>query len=641
MNRAAQQASGDYLVFMEDSVLINGLDSLSKMLDVFDRYEDVAVVGNKLVYPDSTIHHAGISLVLQSSVEEKFSYYTAKSEEDYPAIHFDHQGLHKLDSRSINTKQVPVVTKALMVIPQHIFSELEGFDESYNELYIDADFCMRASNVKNYKIFFVADSEAIYTNKGIIEQRKNRNNVADAQTFKDNWGTHIKNEVINSYAIGNMTLVWNMECGTGRVLGFTTEAINIVASLHKKIRMRVEVNSKTECTDELESGGLSLEMRNIMERLMDMEVSSDDTVMVIHRDPGRYDYFLPSRYKPDYVIGRSMYETDRIPSDWVEPCNSKVDKIWVPSFFNEDTFTKSGVQEDKLDIVPELIDVHHFDPLVHKPLYLPYLRDNDFSYLSIMKWEKRKAWKTLMEGYFDSFIDHENKQEVRLYILSRMDDDNWRSYDEFVDEYLQKNNVQKEDLPAVHFLGKFLPYWKLPSLYKAVDCLILPSHGEGWGLPLMEAMSMELPTVGTKWSGNTQFMNDENSYLIDVKSLEPAETEGHNWAKPDLDSFKEKIKHIFNNREYAKKKGQKARQDIVDNYSWEAASELIISKLQQIQVILPEIKANRAEEEPQYNNWYGNNNYNNNNNNVDYTPWDAGQYEDESGNIRIRMKLLD
>src|SRR5262249_59992479 len=44
-------------------------------------------------------------------------------------------------------------------------------------------------------------------------------------------------------------------------------------------------------------------------------------------------------------IGRTMFETDRIPASWVEPCN-EMDEIWVPSAFNVQTFARSGVARD-------------------------------------------------------------------------------------------------------------------------------------------------------------------------------------------------------------------------------------------------------------------------------------------------------
>jgi glycosyltransferase involved in cell wall biosynthesis len=37
----------------------------------------------------------------------------------------------------------------------------------------------------------------------------------------------------------------------------------------------------------------------------------------------------------------------------------------------------------------------------------------------------------------------------------------------------------------------------LASVYKAMDCFVLPTRGEGWGRPIAEAMSMALPVIGT------------------------------------------------------------------------------------------------------------------------------------------------
>ena len=44
-------------------------------------------------------------------------------------------------------------------------------------------------------------------------------------------------------------------------------------------------------------------------------------------------------------------------------------------------------------------------------------------------------------------------------------------------------------------------------------------HVEGYGRPYMEAMAMALPTVGTRWSSQTSFMDDTNSYLVDINGV--------------------------------------------------------------------------------------------------------------------------
>jgi len=77
------------------------------------------------------------------------------------------------------------------------------------------------------------------------------------------------------------------------------------------------------------------------------------------------------------------------------------------------------------------------------------------------------------------------------------------------------------DLPRVVVLSLEMPLADMPRLYKGADCFVLPSRGEGWGRPHIEAMSMGLPAIATNWSGNTEFMLEDNSYLIPINGLEP------------------------------------------------------------------------------------------------------------------------
>src|SRR5579871_6268168 len=55
------------------------------------------------------------------------------------------------------------------------------------------------------------------------------------------------------------------------------------------------------------------------------------------------------------AIGRTMFETDRLPQDWVTACN-RMDYIWVPSEFNRETFRQAGVAAEKLVVMPGCFD---------------------------------------------------------------------------------------------------------------------------------------------------------------------------------------------------------------------------------------------------------------------------------------------
>jgi len=53
-------------------------------------------------------------------------------------------------------------------------------------------------------------------------------------------------------------------------------------------------------------------------------------------------------------------------------------------------------------------------------------------------------------------------------------------------------------------------------MYHSADAFVLPTRGEGWGVPIAEAMSMALPVIVTNFSGPTAYATPDNSYLIPI-----------------------------------------------------------------------------------------------------------------------------
>ena len=70
---------------------------------------------------------------------------------------------------------------------------------------------------------------------------------------------------------------------------------------------------------------------------------------------------------------------------------------------------------------------------------------------------------------------------------------------------------------------------------------MLPTRGEGWGRPLLEAMAAGLPTVATAWSGLTAFHDAEVGYPLPYRLVPVPEAgwreiptyRGRCWAEPD------------------------------------------------------------------------------------------------------------
>lgn len=98
---------------------------------------------------------------------------------------------------------------------------------------------------------------------------------------------------------------------------------------------------------------------------------------------------------------------------------------------------------------------------------------------------------------------------------------------------------------------------------------------------------MELPTIATNWSGNVQFMNEENSFLIDVESMVDSSTDntGHKWAKPSVASLSRLMRYVYDHRNIeVRHKAKKARQDVLDNYSQRGVAMEILRQLQDIKL---------------------------------------------------------
>lgn len=72
----------------------------------------------------------------------------------------------------------------------------------------------------------------------------------------------------------------------------------------------------------------------------------------------------------------------------------------------------------------------------------------------------------------------------------------------FKEQIATELNKKIEDLPRVLVVDKHILQRRMPNLYKSAHVLVIPSRGEGWGRPHVEAMSMGLPVIATNWRYN-------------------------------------------------------------------------------------------------------------------------------------------
>jgi len=62
--------------------------------------------------------------------------------------------------------------------------------------------------------------------------------------------------------------------------------------------------------------------------------------------------------------------------------------------------------------------------------------------------------------------------------------------------------------------GVSIPESVMTEIYNSADCLCMPSFGEGFGLPIAEAMACEIPVIANKCSSMTELLEGDRGMLV-------------------------------------------------------------------------------------------------------------------------------
>ena len=147
------------------------------------------------------------------------------------------------------------------------------------------------------------------------------------------------------------------------------------------------------------------------------------------------------------------------------------------------------------------------------------------------------------------------RKDVLLYLHCAPRDCGWDLIDLQEDYGLIGNIIFNPDLQV----GKGVEENTLASIYNSIDIFTLPTRGEGFGLPVLEAMSCGIPIIATDYSAHPEWCGD-GGILVPPKTVEAEPLTNIRRAIIDIDKYVEATVTLLDDEDLCKKYGKAGRE---------------------------------------------------------------------------------
>lgn len=537
---ATRLPSGNVLLCKEN---ITGdlATSVNKLLEVAEKVKDFGIISSLILDKNDKIFWHGGFVIPHTIMPMSY----AAGEEytgQYPG-----------------TRPCEVVPFYFCIVHKDLAEKMELPETLGEDIFEDADYCLQAQ-ANGFKVY--STDEVMVRYEGEEADKKTIDSYAQKfsesyDIFKKRWQSIVEKD---------FKLPVAYHTSLSAPTGFSQAARGYVKALQRAgINVKYQYLRDVPETEPLHNDE---EVNAVIENKADMKMPQ----VVWAQAP----YFFKN--SGDYKIGHCEFEGEEWPKSWIPYCNM-MDEIWVPTKWDRQKAIKAGVNKP-LYVIYQGIDTDYFHPAM-KPM--KFEADQSFKFVVNAAWLHRKNLPALIRTFAQEFT----KNEDVCLIVKTMNVGLVKD----VKEEIEKINLDP-DGGWVYIKEDVLPAEQMGCFYTGADCFVLPTHGEGWGLPIFEALACGIPVITTAYGAPNELLRDENKnplpgvHLVDYKLVQARDNYeyliGAKWAEPNLMQLAKHMRNVYDHSKKEKKAALKTSEHIRNTLSWTKCVEPIVERLQDI-----------------------------------------------------------
>jgi hypothetical protein len=263
---------------------------------------------------------------------------------------------------------------------------------------------------------------------------------------------------------------------------------------------------------------------------------------VLRSSEGDHMYLMPPGKKR---IAHTTGESSHVNSLWLKQLDH-VDLVLTTSNFYKDTLIANGLKTP-VEVLPNSVDISLYNPAISKIDNI--IEKRSLNFVSVFHFGDRKAPDILLKAFMLAFNEDD---DVTLTLHTPGIKENLAGRGLSVKEYLNSLHTCNKRAPIYVTTGYVHDFY-MPRFLKAFDVMVLPTRGEGFGLPILEAAAVGVPSIVTNYSGVLDIVDDNTGWKIDYDLIDiplqylPYFTNyvGGKWADARIDHLVEIFRSIY------------------------------------------------------------------------------------------------